>query len=349
MFIGICLLIFLAGGCINKPQRYIEEIRTPGEATMTIIEHDISGNNSTDDSDNVPGNDTGGTSGSFIEDRIGNVPYYFFAVYNEPSNYPGGEKNIEESFQYLIKMVENADGYNIKLTLMFPAQWAAYIAENPGRQAILDQWKENNHEIACFHRGIYDENWDGYTDYPPAEARQIRLEMGKKNEKYMGTLADFTVELKKINQWINSGFFNEEVNGDIIPDEIIYATGRGFSYCRRCPGFFRDIDPEVGINEFTSTGIINGIERKWLSHFQITSEDFLSAAIETSEKLNSSAAYGVAFQSLEEQTALYHAYLDYLYSIDPEGLNSKTLTQVIEKKLLPEKSMLKEAINRQYQ
>ena len=33
---------------------------------------------------------------------------------------------------------------------MFSAQWAAYIADNPGRLAMLNEWKENGHEI------IYD-------------------------------------------------------------------------------------------------------------------------------------------------------------------------------------------------
>ena len=51
------------------------------------------------------------------------------------------EKNIAERFNYLEEMVTKADEYNIKLTLRFSAQWTAYIAGNPGRLAMLDEWK----------------------------------------------------------------------------------------------------------------------------------------------------------------------------------------------------------------
>ena len=119
--------------------------------------------------------------------------------------------------------------------------------------------------------------------------------------------------------------------------QIVHDTGFGF------PGFagfeerFLETGPEEGINEFISSGIVNGTERKWLTLYRVTNEEFLNQAISTIEKLDSSVVYGAAAQSVKEQTPFFYAYLDYLHSIDPEGLNSKTLTSIIEKKLIPEK------------
>ena len=63
---------------------------------MTIIEHDISGNENNDSNDgsenSIGGGNTGKTPESFIENRIENIPYYFIAIYNEPDNKAGGRK-----------------------------------------------------------------------------------------------------------------------------------------------------------------------------------------------------------------------------------------------------------------
>ncbi len=394
------MLAFLLGGCINKTERQqVQENMTPGEATMTIIEHNISGddaNNANDASDagdtsdgsndgsgskNGPAAGTAATPGNFIENRVENMPYYFIAIQNETNNKTGGEKAIEESYPYLAEMISKADEYDIKLTLMFSAQWAAYIVSSPDRMAVLNGWKDNGHEIAGFHRGIYDENWDGFTNYSIQEAKQIRLETGKTDEKYNGTLNDLIIELKKINPGIKSGCFNNEglndeslgdgslndsslsdrsskdesvsdgslnasslnydKNKDILPDEIIYGTCSGFSNCAGCKERLADTGPQKGINEFILAAAVNGIERHYLSHFQITTQQSLNQAIMIVEKLNSSAVYGSVTQSAKEQTPFFYAYLDYLHSLDPEGLNSKTLALVIEKQLLPERTLFK--------
>jgi hypothetical protein len=269
IFIGIFLLVFMFSGCANKTQKYAEGIITPSEASMTIIEHNISGNDSNGNNNCSEDSTSGGkgkTPDSFVENRIGNIPYYFVAVYNIQGGNPGGKNNMEESYNYLVEMMQRADDYNIKLTLMFLANWEAYLAENPGRLAMLDEWRENGHEI-------------------------------------------------------------------------VYDTGFGFSSCPDCREGSLDFSPEKGINEFISSGTVNGIERKWLSCSQIATEESLNQSIKTAEKLDSRVVYGVAVQSVKEQTPFFYAYLDYLYSIDPEGLNSKTITCIIEKQLIPEKTI----------
>jgi len=279
IFIGIFLIVFMLSGCLGKTQRLAKEFPTPNEAAMTIIEHGIPENENSEINNNGKnisgGDDPGETPESFIENRIENVPYYFIAIYNEPNNKAGGGKNIAERFNYLEEMIAKADEYNIKLTLRFSAQWTSYIAENPGRLAMLDEWSRSGHQI-------------------------------------------------------------------------VKDTGFGF------PGFtgsgerLLEPSPEEGINEYILSGIVNGAERKWLTLYRVTNKESLNQAIETVEKLDSSVVYGISAQILKEQTPFFYAYLDYLHCLDPEGLNSKTLASIIEKKLIPEKIIPEEVLNRQY-
>jgi hypothetical protein len=95
---------------------------------------------------------------------------------------------------------------------------------------------------------------------------------------------------------------------------------------------------ERGMNEVILVGRVNGIERKWLSFLPITTEKILNHAIKTFGRLDSRVVYGVSAQSLKEQAPFFYAYIDYLHSLDPEGLNSKTVASIIEKKLIPEET-----------
>jgi hypothetical protein len=279
IFIGIFLLVFMFGGCLNGTQKQAEEFTTPGEATMTIFVQDTSGSE-TNDSNNFSENHAGNGNiveipESFIENRIENAPYYLIAIYNETGNKAGSEKNIAERFNYLEEMITRADEFNIKLTLRFSVQWNAYITGNPGRLAMLDGWSHSGHQI------MNDDDF-GFPGFTGSEERLL------------------------------------------------------------------ETSPEKGINEFILSGIVNGAERKWLTLYQITNEEFLNQAIKTVEKLDSSVVYGISIQSAREQTPFFYAYLDYLHNVDPEGLNSKTIASVIEKKLIPEKVIPEEALNLQY-
>jgi hypothetical protein len=280
IFIGICLVVIMLCGCLNKTQKQAKEFATPGEATMTIIEHDIPGNeksNRSNSNENSAGcGNSGKTPESFIENRIENIPYYFIAIYNESNNKAGDEKNIAERFNYLEEMITKADEYNIKITLKFSAQWTAYIEGNPGRLAMLNEWSQSGHQI------VKDTGF-GFPGFTGFEERLLKT------------------------------------------------------------------SPEKGINEFILSGTVNGVERKWLTLYWVTNEEFLNQAIKTAEKLDSSVAYGTAFNSIKAQTPFFYAYLDYLHSIDTEGLNSKTIASIIEKKLVPEKVIPEEVLNRQYQ
>src|SRR4030043_1734899 len=184
---------------------------------------------------------------------INDVPYYFIAIHNEPHHNSDGQELIEREYMVLKQMIEKANTYNVKLTLMFTPQWAAYISASPERMSDLEGWKLQGHEIAAHHHGINHENWDGYADYSEAEIVEHRRIRGKQPEVYFGTLADYINKLQKINPDINSGCLNDEGDKRELPDEIIYDTGSGFANFGEPGRRLSDQDTvEKGRNEYVT-------------------------------------------------------------------------------------------------
>ncbi|MBU4174152.1 MAG: hypothetical protein KKE90_11760, partial [Actinobacteria bacterium] len=267
------------------------------------------------------------------------VPYYFIAIHNEPNHVPEGRQLIEASYLVLKEMIEKANQYNIKITLMFTPQWADYISESPQRMADLESWKQQGHEIAAHHHSIYHGNWDGYTDYSEEEAMAKRVRRGGLVEPYLGTLTDYINKLKKINPKIHSGGVNDEPDKRCMPDEIIYDTCSGFAN-HGDPGR-REGDgatPEKGKNEYVTVGTCQDIQRRWLTHYQITTPDKQDAARAVFHSMDS-GVYGVVAHSVQSDAEEYYKFLEFLNSKDPTGVKSRTVTEVIEQGLIPERTI----------
>jgi len=278
------------------------------------------------------------------------IPYYFIAVHNEPHHSTQREEQtIEGEYNVLKNMVSKANEYNIKLTLMFTAQWVDYISESQDRMESIEAWRKQGHEIASHHHGIHHENWDGYTSYPEVEAIAERIKIiaeGKADasirepEKYLGTLEDFIGVLKKINPNIHSGCESESTDKNEMPDEVVYSTCSGYDNYGE-PGRSSDSDSieigsEKGKNEYITTGIWNDIDRKWLAHFSMDSSEKEKSAEDAFLATGKNDVYGVAVHSSPEDSNQFYAFLDFLHQEDPEGKKSKTVTEIIRNELLPE-------------
>lgn len=268
------------------------------------------------------------------EDAV--IPYYFIAIHNEPYNFTGGERKIERDYVVLKQMIKRADEYNVKLTLMFAAQWADYISQNPQRLAALESWEKQGHEIAAHHHHIYFRNWDGYTDYPREQVMELRVQLGKRQNKYCGTLQEYINKLKKINPNIRSGCLSDELDKRTLPDEIIYDTCSGFANFGE-PGRIIEDDaiPEKGKNEYITAGNYKKIERKWLTHYYIATHEGQEAARSVFSSMHS-GVYGVVTHSFKGEAEHYSTFLEFLHSKDSAGTKSRTVSEIIEQKLLPE-------------
>ena len=266
------------------------------------------------------------------------TPYYFIAIHCEPS----AEEVIARNYAVLREMVAYADAYNVKLTIMFTPPWADYIAADPVRLAEVQGWMENGHEIAAHHHSIYHGNWDGYTDFPPEAVRA----QGKNPADYQGSLDDYVAALRQVNPDIQAGCVNDEQDKQVMPDAIIYDTCSGFSNADTPGERVGDTLPEKGINRFVTVGTVNGIQRKWLTHYQVYHKP--QAAIRTMMSMDG-GVYGVVTHGADGQDTPLYAFLDAVHEVDPEGALSRTVSAIIEEELLPEVELPDEVVNAVYE
>lgn len=89
----------------------------------------------------------------------------FLAVHLEVGK--GSERPPEyqkKYWPYLVKLVEIADKYNHKLTIMFQTQWAEYILQDKNKFNLIKKWQGNSHEIALHYHTVFHGGWNGFTN-----------------------------------------------------------------------------------------------------------------------------------------------------------------------------------------
>jgi len=265
-------------------------------------------------------------------------PYYFVAIHCEPS----AEDEIASNFGVLREMVAYADAYHIKLTIMLTPQWADYIAADPARLAEVQSWMENGHEIAAHHHSIYHGSWDGYTNFPPDV---VRAQVSNPRP-YLGTLDDYIAALQQLNPNVQAGCVNDERDKRVMPDAIIYDTCSGFSNAGEPGERNGDNVPEKGVNHFMTVGTVNGIQRKWLTHYQVYHRPL--AAFQTMMAMEG-GVYGVVTHAAAGQDAPLYTFLDAVHEVDPEGAFSRTVSEIVEEALLPEVELPDDVVNAIYE
>ena len=289
------------------------------------------------------------SEGDEATDALPGVPHYFIAVHNEPSHRSGGEKIVAESYAVLQQMVKRADGYNIKLTLMFSAQWSDYILKSTARQAEVAAWARNGHEVSSHHHSIYHGNWDGYTDYTKQQAEAQRTKQGFKPEQYLGTLDDYWAKLKKLDPEVRSGCANDEHDKKVLPDGVVYDTCSGFANHGPVGQRATDTSAVKGKNEYATVGTYNNIERTWLTHFQVTTDSRQQEAQKVFASMSGSMVYGAVTHSVTSQATPFYAFLEFLHSQDPTGVKSRTVSEIVEQGILEEKTISTEALTKKYE
>jgi hypothetical protein len=265
------------------------------------------------------------------------IPYYYICIHNEPYNVPNGEKRIARDYDVLCQLINIAHQRDIKLTMMFTAQWADYISADSLRLARLNQWVERGHEIAAHHHNVYHINWDGYTDYPAEGIKTMRQSIQPRKERFLGNLNTYVDRLLKINSALKTGCMNAELDKSEMPDKIVYDTSLGAANFGEGTKLLSDLgNPEKGINEFISVASYRGIERKWVTHFQINNNRDSGQAMRTMLRMQA-GTYGVVMHSFKRQLSSFAAFIEFLYGIDPSASHSRTISEVIEQRLIPEK------------
>ena len=268
---------------------------------------------------------------------------YFLAVHNEPYHKAGGRQLIADRYRVLRGMVQAANARRMKLTLMFSAQWVDYIVQSEQRTAEVVRWKARGHEIAAHHHSIFHGSWDGFTDFSAREVREARAAVGKDPEPYLGTLDDFVSRLSALDPSIRSACANDETTKAALPQTIVYDTCSGYANHGPVGTTEGDRDPDKAINDYVLVGAWNGVTRKWLAHYQITT----SARVAEGQRVFDSMRRGVfggVVHSTTDQAAALVEFMDFLAERDPTGRGSKTVGQIIDSGVLPERSLPPDAL-----
>lgn len=246
--------------------------------------------------------------------------YYYIAVQNGAYNYDGGEAQLEESYKALQGMVKLADAQKARLTLLFSAQYAVYIASDPARLAELEGWKKTGHEVGAYHQGPDTRAWDGYSDLSGKELARFRKKDGK-GEAVPGHREYFEA-LGRLEPAIRSGCMAGGA------DKKFIAAAPVHEICGR--------PEDKGKNEFLAVagGAEAGIKR--LSSFNPGDKAGISAAKKEYFQLQL-GVYGVSFKSSPSEFGAFYSWLSFLRREDPQGLRSRTVSAVVDGKLLAEK------------
>ncbi len=245
--------------------------------------------------------------------------YYFIAVQNGSYNFKGGEAQLEESYKALQGMVKLADAQNARLTLLFSAQYAVYIASDPARLAELEGWKKAGHEVGAYHQGPDTRAWDGYSDLPEEGLSRVNKKAGKSDPAQ--THKEYFEALGRLEPAIKSGCMQDG------KDKKFLAAAPFYEICGR--------PDDKGVNNFVA---VTGGERpgKSLSVLHPADKAGVLAARMAFASL-SSGVYGASFKSSPSEFGAFYAWLSFLKGKDPQGLRSRTVSSAVEGKLLPEK------------
>lgn len=261
-------------------------------------------------------------------------PYYFVAIHCEPPVVDA----LDANYLALRRMVEKANRSGVRLTIMFAAPWAKYIAESPQRMAEVRIWRSQGHEIGAHHHGIDHGVWDGYTDYEGWYADMLREQKGLDPYPYNGTLQDLIRDLRPLGGPLTSGCMNDEEDKAELPKEIIYDTCSGYANFAAAGRRVSDIgEPMKGVNEFVTAGWWDGVFRRWIAHYRITDFAEQVGARDAFMRTPEGGVYGVAFHAMRSHASAFGAYLDFLSGQDPGARKSLTVREIIESRLLPER------------
>ena len=259
------------------------------------------------------------------------APSYFLAVHNEPV-----VRDLGVNYEALKRLVEKANDYHMKLTLMFTPPWTEFIKSDRTRAMELELSKKQGHEIAGHHHGVWHPGtWDGYTYLPPFEAMVIRDSMGK-NEPYLGNLFDYQFVLAGLDPEVHSGCMNDEKDKNEMPPHIVFDTCSGYANFGAPNMPLPDFNPEKGRNDYASIGPVNGIVRKWLAHATVMNDDQAAGAAQMFAKMPW-GVYGAVTHSVALQSDAMIKFMDFLHERDPLGEHSRTVSEILGAGLLPEK------------
>jgi len=245
----------------------------------------------------------------------------FFEVHLEPGN------ANDEVFDALRGLVNLADSYNVKLTILFTPQWAEMVLNDKNKLNLLKQWKQNGHEIGGHHHGPSVCPWDGYTNlqYNSIEFknRQNRVpcpEFVRKQERYLGDMQDYMELLNKLGRIKTITMSDEDIDW---PEGALYSGGgRTFERAISSP-------EKVVFNGHTVYKLSSAPLKSSRTAFgeRISIEEIKREYLSNREGVFGLNAHAVDYKNNPE---LYKQWFEFLKKQDPTMRHSKTISEIMK-------------------
>lgn len=250
--------------------------------------------------------------------------HYFTVVLNGAYNFQGGAAGMEESYTVLQSMVKQADEKGVKLTLLFSAQYAEFVATSTARAAELAGWRRSGHEIGAYHQGPETTAWDAYTDLKGEALAAARKGAGKA----AGGHEEFFAAVRRLEPEPKTGCMVGSSDGKFL------AAAPPYEVCLRAdPAGARGA--AAGVNEALVVPPAGG-PRRYLSVFRPADKAGIEAAQRSYGGLEA-GVYGAAFRSTPAEFGAFFAWLKFLAGRDPQGLRSRSVSILVAGGLLEEK------------
>jgi len=242
---------------------------------------------------------------------------FFIAVHLDPvmEDYEQGTTlQPERYWNSVVSLVEAADEYDQKLTLMMNPQWGLYILENSNRLTLVQRWEKNGHEIAVHYHGPeMGGKWSGYTN-------QIEY---FDDARFQGTADDLMEIMTQIPELgiINAVCINDTDANYEFPEGVSYSTDGGI----------------YGVDDLVSEPeevILNGENVLQVLHAKYgegssstISLDDIKNAIET---VGADEVIGIVFhdKAFENNPTPYIELFEYLDTID---LQTQTISKILDR------------------
>ena len=226
---------------------------------------------------------------------------------------------------------------NARLTIMLTPQWAEFIAADPRRLSVLDEWRAAGHEIAGHHHSVYHPGtWDGYSDFDESQRTEI-LGPRLSAQTFMGDLAALQSAIATAAPNLVSGCGNAERDKRVLPESFVYDTCPGFYTSNEHPFGTRlnGSDPLAGLNEFLLGGTINGNAHRFLNH-AIISGPFLDQVKMAFEQYQD-GVWGVVVHTKDADVETLDRWLTFASAA--VSARSVTVREAVETSGLPIKTL----------
>lgn len=259
-------------------------------------------------------------------------PYYFTAIRNASHEQESSEE-MKDSYRVLREMVRLAGAQDLRLTLLFSAQYADFISSDASRLSELNSWKDAGHEVGAYHQGPDTGAWDGYSDLPAKELARVRRDGGA-GDPPPGH-AEYFKALSRLEPAIKTSCMADK------RDREFQKAGPPYEICRGARGLASKGAGYSGVNEHIVLSGGTDI-RKHLSFFHPADRRTTEAAKKAFSGMKG-GVYGTVFDSTEKNFGPFYVWLAFLREADPGCGRSRTVNTAMNSDILKEKRMTAKA------